>query len=154
VGAGNQLSQGEKTMTLKDAFVYLACQEANCIHWYKTSEFGFGPKSPDWISYVRSKKMASLYLTAIALIKHFQLDQDGFKQKVFKATVYEALRANKKLQAHSPKRAARKLVRRALRQIKRLDLHEMAKDVIPWLKEREIEWTNRVLEEAKCASTR
>jgi hypothetical protein len=98
--------------------------------------------------------MASLYLTAIGLIKHFNLDQETFKKKIFKATVYEALRANKKLYAHTPKRAARKLVHRALRQIKRIDLEAMAKDVIPWLKEREIERTNRVLEEAKCASTR
>lgn len=141
-------------ITLRNALVYLAHQEADRIHWYKTTNVQFGPKSADWTSYTRSKKIASLYLTAIAIVKHFNMDQETFKKKVFKATVYEALRANKKLQAHSPKRSARKLVRRALRQIKRLDLQEMAKDVVPWLKEREIERMNRVLEEDKCASTR
>jgi hypothetical protein len=141
-------------ITLRNAFVYLAHQEADRIHWYKTTNVGFGPKSGDWTSYVRSKNMASLYLTAIAIVKHFNLDQETFKKKVFKATAFEALRANKKLQSHCHKRAARKLVRRALRQIKRIDLQAMAKDVIPWLKEREIERMNRVLEEDKCASTR
>lgn len=141
-------------MTLKDCFVYLACREADRINWYKTTNIQFGPKSSDWPSYVRSKKMASLHLTAIGLIKHFGFDQEAFKKKVFKATAYEALRANKKLHAHSHRRGARNMVRKALRQIKRIYLDAMEKDVIPWLEQREADRRNRLLEEAKCASTR
>jgi len=111
-------------ITLRDVFNYLACQEADRIYWYKESISKEGPKSDQWASYVRSKGMASLYLTAIAIVKYFGLSQEAFKKKVFKHEVYEALRKNPRIGSHCHRRAARKLARRALKQIKKLPLEK------------------------------
>lgn len=136
-------------ITLRQAFHFLACKEAERIAWYKTSIIIEGPKSSDWTSYSRSKQMASLYLTAISLIKYFGLDQQGFK-KLTKSDIYAALNENpRSFCAHCPRRKAPKMLRRALKQIKRADLASMEKDVAPWVKERDAERELRLAEASK-----
>ena len=135
-------------ITRRNVFNYLACKEADRIAWYKESISNEGPESDQWTSYVRAKQTASLYLTAIAIIKHFKIDEEAFrksfKKRVFKHDVYKALRENPKLGAHCHRRAARKLVRRALKQVKNLPLKQYRAEVELWLAKRAKEREERL----------